>query len=120
LLWPLSFNRNPFIMVKENTSDRRQHLRYDLTLLLRAHRRRSWCSFKAKAHILLGVLTLGACHQPNSSGLTREQAEAVLRERGYTYPTLGPAPDGWSGYAVVHGYQMNLTVGKNGIVTFKP
>ena len=74
----------------------------------------------AKAHILLVVLTLGACQQPNPSELTREQAEALLRERGYTYPTLGPAPDGWSGYAVVHGYQMNLTVGKNGIVTFKP
>jgi hypothetical protein len=37
---------------------------------------------------------LSACQQPNSSGLTKEQAEAVLRERGYTYPTLGPAPDG--------------------------
>ena len=50
----------------------------------------------------------------------KEQAEAVLLERGYTYPTIGPTPDGWSGYALVHGLQMNLTVGKNGIVTFKP
>ena len=70
--------------------------------------------------ILVGGLMLSACQQPNSSGLTKGQAEAVLRERGYTYPTLGPAPDGWSGYAMVHGYQMYLTVGKNGTVTFKP
>ena len=66
------------------------------------------------------ALTLGACDRSNPSGLTKEQAEAVLLERGYTYPTIGPTPDGWSGYALVHGAQMNLTVGRNGTVTFKP
>jgi hypothetical protein len=40
-----------------------------------------------------------ACDRPNPSGLTKEQAEAVLLEPGYTYLTIGPTPDGWSGYA---------------------
>jgi hypothetical protein len=70
--------------------------------------------------LMLVPLTLIACRQPNPSGLTKEQAEAVLLERGYTDPTLGPTQDGWSGYAVVHGYKMNLTVGKHGIVTMQP
>ena len=70
--------------------------------------------------ILLAALALVACDLPNPSGLTKAEAVAVLRARGYTYPTIGPSPDGWSGYAVVYGYQTNLTVGKNGVVTLKP
>jgi hypothetical protein len=38
------------------------------------------------------VLTLVSCDRSNPSGLTKEQAEAVLLERGYTYPTIGPTP----------------------------
>jgi hypothetical protein len=66
------------------------------------------------------ALLLVACHRENASGLTLGQAEAKLLEQGYTYPTIGPSPEGYKGYAVRHGAKINVTIGKNGVVTPEP
>jgi hypothetical protein len=48
-------------------------------------------------HALAAIaLLLVACHRENASGLTQEQAEAKLLDQGYTYPTIGPSPEGYT------------------------
>jgi hypothetical protein len=54
------------------------------------------------------VLLLMACQRENASGLTQEQAEAKLLDQGYTYPTIGPSPEGYTGYAMRHGDQRRI------------
>ena len=66
------------------------------------------------------ALLLAACHRENASGLTQEQAEAKLLDQGYTYPTIGPSPEGYKGYAMRHGGKINVTIGKYGVVTPEP
>ncbi len=66
------------------------------------------------------VLLLAACQRENASGLTQEQAEAKLLDQGYTYPTIGPSPEGYTGYAMRHGAKIKVTIGKHGAVTPEP
>ena len=66
------------------------------------------------------ALLLAACHRENASGLTQAQAEAKLLDQGYTYPTIGPSPEGYKGYAMRHGAKINVTIGKDGVVTPEP
>jgi hypothetical protein len=66
------------------------------------------------------ALLLAACHRENASGLTQAQAKAKLLDQGYTYPTIGPSPEGYKGYAMRHGAKINVTIGKDGIVTPEP
>jgi hypothetical protein len=63
------------------------------------------------------ALFLAGCHRENTSGLTQEQAEAKLLDQGYTYPTIGPSPEGYKGYAMRHGGKIKVTIGKRGVVT---
>jgi len=71
-------------------------------------------------YALAAILLLAACHRENASGLTQAQAEAKLLEQGYTYPTIGPSPEGYKGYAMRHCAKINVTIGKDGIVTPEP
>ena len=66
------------------------------------------------------VLLLAACQRENAPGLTQEQAEAKLLDQGYTYPTIGPSPEGYTGYAMRHGAKIKVTIGKHGAVTPEP
>ena len=66
------------------------------------------------------ALLLAACHRENASGLTQEQAEAKLLAQGYTYPTIGPSPEGYIAYAMRHGAKIKVTIGKHGVVTSEP
>jgi len=66
------------------------------------------------------AVLLAACHRENASGLTQEQAEAKLLDQGYTYPTIGPSPEGYTGYAMRHGAKIKVTIGKYGVVTPEP
>ena len=66
------------------------------------------------------AMLLAACHRDNASGLTQEQAEAKLLAQGYTYPTIGPSPEGYKGYAMRNGGKINVTIGKDGVVTPEP
>ena len=72
-------------------------------------------------HALAAIpLLLVACHRENASGVTQEQAEAKLLDQGYTYPTIGPSPEGYTGYAIRHGAKTKVTIGKYGVVTPEP
>ena len=72
-------------------------------------------------HALAAIaLLLVACHRENASGLTQEQAEAKLLDQGYTYPTIGPSPEGYTGYAIRHSAKIKVTIGKYGAVTPEP
>ena len=64
------------------------------------------------------VLTLVSCNRQNPSGLTKEQAEAVLVERGYAYPTSRSHARRLVRLCV--STRLADDVGKNGTVTFKP
>src|SRR5690348_2045705 len=71
--------------------------------------------------MLLAGLIVAACSGPNPSGLTKEQAEAVLAQFDYHDPDLSSDPIGWVGYATIdHSYRIWVTVGKNGIITPYP
>jgi hypothetical protein len=72
-----------------------------------------------KYALLIDLLLLADCHRENASGLTQEQADQKLLAEGYTYPTIGPSPEGYTGYAVRHGYKLDLTIDKHAI-TPKP
>ena len=43
-----------------------------------------------------------------------------LLDQGYTYPTIGPSPEGYTGYAMRHGAKIKVTIGKHGAVTPEP
>ena len=62
------------------------------------------------------VLLLAACQRENASGLTQEHAEAKLLDQ----PTIGPSPEGYTGYATRHGAKIKVTIGKHGAVTPEP
>ena len=79
----------------------------------------SRCYGRMKHALLIGLLLLAACHRENASGLTQKEAEQKLLADGYTYPTIGPSPEGYTGYGVHHGYKVDLTLDKHG-VTPKP
>ena len=83
-----------------------------------------WASIAASSRMNYALaalaLLLAACHRENASGLTQEQAEAKLLDQGYTYPTIGPSPEGYQGYAMRHGGKIKVTIGKHGVVTPEP
>jgi hypothetical protein len=72
--------------------------------------------------LLLGALAIAGCSSgPNPSGLTKEQAEAVLAQFDYHDPDLSTDPSGWAGFATIdHSYRIWVTVGKGGIITPSP
>ena len=73
--------------------------------------------------VILLMLTgcTGISFGTNPSGLTQKQAEQKLAEYGFSEPSIGPSPEGWTGRAVrFKGYEVGVTVGKNGVVTTKP
>jgi hypothetical protein len=66
------------------------------------------------------VLLLIGCASGNP-GISREQAETILREHGYTDPELSSSSAvGWSGYATKGAGRTKVTVGKHGILGVEP
>ena len=71
--------------------------------------------------LLVLALTLTACSRTDP-GISREKAEAVLKNYDYTEIALQAASDGWSGTAVTAsgGYRMSVTVDRNGMMQLQP
>jgi hypothetical protein len=71
--------------------------------------------------LLVLALTLTACSRTDP-GISREKAEAVLKNYDYTEIALQAASDGWSGTAIPAsgGYRMSVTVDRNGMMLLQP
>jgi hypothetical protein len=71
-------------------------------------------------HLLLVALLVTGCAR--NPGISREEAEAILRQNGYSQPELSSSSAlGWSGYATLQGrIRRKVTVGKHGIVEVEP
>ena len=70
---------------------------------------------------LVLVLTLTACSHTDP-GISREKAEAVLKNYDYIEIELQAASDGWSGTALPAsgGYRLSVTVDRNGMMQLQP
>jgi hypothetical protein len=67
------------------------------------------------------VLVLLACCRADP-GISRENAEAVMRSFDFTDLSLQPIPNGWTGTAVPQGggYRMSVTVDQQGVMQVAP